>query len=530
MEIHQIPLINSQLFSKLILDYSNENPDLKELVTDFPSVDSVKKNLEKFSFAYLDRISLSEILTEQYSGFDISETIQKNIQSLKDEKTFTVTTGHQLCLFTGPAYFIYKIISCIKVCEKLNAEIPGSHFVPVYWMATEDHDLEEIDHAFLYGKKIKWEIGGRGRAGDLGTAGTEKALSELKAVLGNSAHAGKINLLFEETYLKHETLGAATRFLVNELFGKLGLLVLDGNSAKLKKLFSSEIKKELLSGKSFHWVTSSAKLLEAKGYSSQVTPREINLFYAGKNSRERIVKEEGRFKVLNTTLAFSEEEILAELEKNPSAFSPNVVLRPLYQQKILPNIIYCGGPGEIAYWVQYKKMFDEENIHFPFLVLRNFVLMLEKSNLEKWSKLGFSIPDFFRSEEELIKDFVKRQSGEVSLAGKKKEVEKLFSELELEAGQTDKTLVSAVAAEKQKTLNAISTLEAKFNRALKQKNETGITQINTLRSKVFPGGVFQERQENFFAFANKYGMELIGELLADLPSALEKSVVSVVVK
>jgi bacillithiol biosynthesis cysteine-adding enzyme BshC len=529
MEPFKIDFKQSNLFSDLFLDYTNEKSALKNFIVDFPSVENIKKHLSSFSFEYLNRDILAEELLRQNSGIIISHETKKNISSLAANNSFTVTTGHQLCLFTGPSFFIYKIISCIKTCAQLNKEIAAKHFVPVYWMASEDHDLEEIDHAFFYGKKIKWEMEGEGRAGEIPLGGIDKVLEELKIILGSSEDSQKIISLFENAYLKNKDLAGAMRFLVNELFGKYGLVIIDGNTKAFKALFKEEIKNEILFQRSFEKVNEASDELEKKDYGVQVTPREINLFYAEKNSRQRIVKKGHLFEVLNTDKTFSEEEILNEIEQNTSAFSPNVVLRPLFQQKILPNIIYCGGPGEIAYWLQYKPFFDSTAIHFPFLLPRNFVCLLDKNNFEKWKALGFEVKDLFLEEEDLIKTFVKKQSGEISLQEKKKKLEEIFYELEKEALQTDKGLSTFVGAEKQKTLNSVDAIESKLNRALKQKHENGINQIVSIRSKVFPGGVFQERQENFFAFVNKKGFGLADEIFEQLESPLEKKEITVFV-
>ncbi|MBC7862437.1 MAG: bacillithiol biosynthesis cysteine-adding enzyme BshC [Bacteroidia bacterium] len=529
MEQFKIDFNASGLFSNLFLDYSDKKTFLENFVVDFPSIENIKRDLGSFKFDYLDRNVLKDELISQNASIKMSGETMNNILLLSKDNSYTVTTGHQLCLFTGPSFFIYKIISCIKTCIELNKEIPGKHFVPVYWMATEDHDLEEIDHAFFYGKKITWKVDGTGRAGEISAKGIEKVLDELRVILGDSENSNKIISLFENSYLKSKNLAGATRFLVNELFGKHGLVILDGNSKALKDLFKEEIKKEIFDPHSFEKVNETSDELEKAGYPVQVVPREINLFYGEKGSRERIIKSGDNFVVVNSDRTFNEAEILKEIDMNSSAFSPNVVLRPLYQQKILPNIIYCGGPGEMAYWLQYKSFFDTTGIHFPFLLPRNFVCLFEKSNLVKWKALGFNEADLFSDEESLIKIYVQKESGVISLEEKKKKVDEFFLELEKETVETDKSLVTFVRAEKQKALNGLDVLEAKLNKFLKQKNENGINQIVSLRAKVFPTGVFQERQENFFAFVNKRGFGLLDEIFDEMESPVGKKEITVFV-
>lgn len=529
MEKIEINLKSSGIFSQLFLDYVSEKKELKNFIIDFPTIENVKKNISNFAFSYLDRKTISQELIEQNKFISVSKLTQKNINSLANNNSFTVCTGHQLCLFTGPAFFIYKIISCIKTCEILNKEMPDYNFVPVYWMASEDHDLKEIDHSFVFGKQLSWEIKGEGRAGDLALDGITKLIFDLAKLLGESENSRKIISLFEKAYAENHNLSQAMRILVNEIFGIYGLVILDGNSSVLKKLFINEMKHEVIESSSFNEVMQSSKALKDLGYITQVTPREINLFYAKKNSRERIVKDGNNFKVLNSQKIFTELEILTEIETNPYDFSPNVVLRPLYQQKILPNIIYCGGPGEIAYWLQYKSFFDNSKIHFPFLLSRNFVLILDKQLMHKWKGLGFLEDDLFLKLDVLSKKLVKFKSGEISMLEKRKKIEAIFEEIINEYSQTDKSIIAFLSAEKQKSINSISVIEAKLNKALKLKNEICINQTNSILSKIFPAGIFQERHESFFSFCNQYGLNILDTIKNEIPSPLSGVVVSIIV-
>ncbi len=516
-------------FSKLFLDYICNSPSLVNFIRDFPSADSILRELKNFKFDYLDRNLLADELTQQYQAIRPGDKVRKNIESLRSENTFTITTGHQLCLFTGPSYFIYKIISCIKMCDELKRKMPEKNFVPVYWMATEDHDLEEIDHANFFGKKIHWNINGKGRAGELPLEGMKECIQELQQILGSSAHTGKIITLFNSALEHSKNLAEFTRYVVNEIFADYGLLIVDGNSQRLKKLFVKEMVQDVTEHTAYAEVIKTSEKLKNSVYEIQVNPREINLFYVEKNLRERIEQKGDEYIVLNTEIKFTREELLKKIEFSPESFSPNVVLRPLFQQKILPNIIYCGGPGEISYWLEYKSFFDKASIHFPFLVPRNFNVMLSESNFGKWKELGFDEKDFFKPENELINQVVKRSSGEISFVKEKEELEKLFIPILSTVEKTDKTLTAFAAAEKQKVMNAISAIESKLNKALRQKNETAINQVKNLRAKVLPDGVLQERSENFFAFTSGYGLTLIDDLAKGLPSPLEEPVVALTI-
>jgi bacillithiol biosynthesis cysteine-adding enzyme BshC len=495
-----VPFEKTNFFSKLFLDYvaDSRNKKLSDFYIYEPSEKGIKDFTNNNPYNDLNRDLLVDELYKQNEDTTLSEFTKQNIHALKNKNTYTVTTGHQLCLATGPAYFVYKIISCINLCERLNTKYPENKFVPVYWMASEDHDFEEVNHVNLFNKKIVWNSEQKGRVGAFNLDGTDVFLTEVKQVLGESEQAEKLNRLLSNAYSRNN-LAHATRYLVNELFGKYGLVILDGDSKALKQAFIPEIKKDVFENAAFKKVTASNELLKQQGYEAQVTPREINFFYADKNLRERIVKEDKGYKVLNTDILFSKEELEKLIDTETEKFSPNVVLRPVYQQKIVPNAVYVGGPGELAYWLQYKAMFEEAKIPFPVLMPRNFIFYLEKNLGQKIQKLNLAAQDFFTEKDKLIKRYALGQQP-FSLEKEKEELKNIYDKVRAEISKADKTLEAASEAELQKNLKSLETLEQKGIRSIKQKNEQAINQIETSYTRLFPGDVPQERYENFLRF------------------------------
>ncbi|HEX7413765.1 MAG TPA: bacillithiol biosynthesis cysteine-adding enzyme BshC [Bacteroidia bacterium] len=495
-----IPFEKVNFFGKLFLNYVNNKPT--DFFTYQPSAQGIKTFVENNAYSNLNRALLVDELRKQNNGLTLSKATNENINSLQHPTTYTITTGHQLCLATGPAYFIYKILSVINLCEQLNLKTQDSRlkttFVPVYWMASEDHDFEEVNHVHLFTKKITWNTNQKGKVGDFTLEGIETFLAEIKQTLGESEQAEKLNTLLTHAYSK-SNLADANRYLVNELFGKYGLVILDGDSKALKQEFIPEIKKDIFENTSFKTVTASNEKLKQQGYDAQVTPREINIFYTDKNIRERIVKENDVYKVLNTDLHFSKEELEKLIDTETEKFSPNVVLRPMYQQKILPNAAYVGGPGELAYWLQYKAMFDEALIPYPVLVPRNFVFYLDKNLQQKMQKLNLSVEDFFTEKDKLIKNYALAQQP-FSLDKEKKNLRDLYSSIHTEISKVDKTLEAASEAELQKALKGVEALEQKGIRSIKQKNEQAINQIENIYARLFPNGIPQERVENFLRY------------------------------
>lgn len=508
-----LSLNSTSLFSGLFSDYINRVKTAENFYEFHFDKSSFGNFLQKNKFESLDRKILVKVLIQQADSVsNTSELSKSKIALLEKSNTYTVTTGHQLCLFTGPSYFIYKIISAINLAAELQKQFPDKHFVPVYWMASEDHDFDEINHTHVFGKAVVWNSTEKGSVGEFSTKGLQNVIEELKTILGNNENAEYLISVFEKAYLGHNNLADATRYIVNALLGEYGVVILDGNEKELKSLFKEEFKADIFENKSFQLATKTIDELKQLNYNIQVNPREINVFYKDKGLRERIEFANDKYNVVNTDIHFAKEELAQLIENSPEKLSPNVVLRPLYQQKILPNIAYVGGPGELAYWLEYKAMFENYNIAFPILSPRHFVMLVDKNTQQKLQKLNFSLTDVFRDGEDLVKQHIKTQHADVHLEKEKELLNQLFSSVLNTVTEIDKTLVGSTEAEKQKALNGLSIIEQKINRALKQKSETDVNQIWSIKGKLFPNNTPQERWDNFSMYYAKYGENYIKEL------------------
>ena len=508
----------SGYFTKLIVDYLDEKPELKSLYNRFPKLENFKGQLEEKAQNYPieNRKQLVSALESQYQGFEISGATKTNISLLPNSKTFTVTTGHQLNLFTGPLYFLYKIVSTINLCSSLKKEYPAYDFIPIYWMATEDHDFEEINHFKFKKAKINWNTESYGPVGRLSTAGLNEVLEVFATELGIGENANYLKELFENSYLKHNNLADATRFLANRLFGDKGLVIVDGDDKTLKQLFIPFVKNELINKTSFQKVTETNSQIETT-YDIQVNPREINLFYIEDNLRERILFENNQFKVNNTELVFSEKGILDLLESNPEKFSPNVILRPLYEEIVLPNLCYIGGGGEIAYWLQLKSIFEANKITFPILLVRNSVLLATEKQIRKADKLNLSWADLFSNQQELFTKKTKEFSKfNLDFSEQKEHLKQQFEKLLQIANQTDKSFIGAVKAQQTKQLKGLENLEKRLLKAEKRVYTEKLEQIILLQNELFPNQGLQERKANFSEFYLDVNGRLIEKLLLEL--------------
>jgi len=498
LKVSEISYQETNKFSNLVLDYLKKDEKLKPFVNHFPTLENFEKQITEKKTHSINRVVLVDVLSKQNASLFLSKKSKLNIESLKENSTFTVTTGHQLCLFTGPIYFIYKIISTINLAEQLEEKYPNNNFVPVFWMATEDHDFQEINHIHLFGKKITWDSKQSGAVGRMHLDGFEGLLTELKSVLGNSENADKLISLFEKSYLTNDNLADATRYLVNELFGKYGLVILDGDEKRLKEQFISTIKKDVLE-QGFEKSITKCSVDLVNNYKAQAFVRTINFFKLSEGKRE-LIKDK-----------ITEKEI----QNNPASFSPNVLLRPLYQETILPNIAYIGGGAEVAYWMQLKTAFHQENIPFPILILRNSVLFMDNKQNQKRQDLGFTINDLFLEEHQLQKKFVlNKNDTAISLHEEIDAFESIY--LSIIAKTNDVGLQNSIMSQQQKQLKYFKQLEDKSLRLAKQKNESSLNQINKLKKQLFPNNSLQERYDNFIPFYLKGGDNFIEILKENL--------------
>ncbi|RDI11129.1 bacillithiol biosynthesis cysteine-adding enzyme BshC [Flavobacterium sp. AG291] len=504
---------SSGYFTPIINDYLNQKDTLKPLYNRFPTLENFKLQIEEkqanYSTAF--RETLVNALNRQYKETNTSAYTQQNIKLLAGNDTFTVTTGHQLNLFTGPLYFLYKIVSAINLSRQLKEAYPDKNFVPVYWMATEDHDFEEINYFNFRDKKIKWTKESTGPVGRLSTEGLTAVLDVFEKELGIGQNANWLKELFENAYLKHSNLADATRYLANELFASEGLVIIDGDDSEIKRLFAPHVKEELLKQTSHQKVAETALLL--KDYSIQVNPREINLFYIEDNIRERIILQDGIYHINNTELKFSEAEILALLESNPEKFSPNVIMRPLYEEVILPNLCYIGGGGEIAYWLELKSYFNSANVTFPILLLRNSVLLATQKQADKLDKLDLTWADVFSKQQQLINKRVQSFSEfKLDFSAQKEFLREQFENLNAIATKTDASFTGAVKAQELKQLKGLENLEKRLLKAEKRNHAEQLERITQIQNELFPNQSLQERKANF----SEFYLEFDGKLLAEL--------------
>ncbi len=522
----RIGFSETNYFSKIINDFISANTLLQPLVQDFVNFENLEKQINLKSETEIDRVALVNALKESYSNVNLTEQENVNIECLILPNTFTITTAHQPNIFTGHLYFIYKIAHTIKLAAELKNKFSNYNFVPIFYMGSEDADLEELGHINIDGEKWEWKTQQTGAVGRmLIDENFILLLQKIKGRFANEQFGNEITSALQECYTLQKTLQQATLEFVHFLFGKYGLLTLIADNKILKQNFIPILKDEILNQKSDEAVKKTSNIL-LQNYKVQAHSRAINIFYLKDNIRERIEKmEDGNFEVINTSIRFSEAELIFEIENFPERFSPNVILRGLFQEMILPNIAFIGGGGEIAYWLQLKNVFEVNNILFPILVLRNSFLLQTKQQLITWIQLGFNTKELFENINTLENSYTKRiTTNNLSSKEALKDFENIYFSLKEKATNIDVTLTKHIAALQAKHLKRIAQLDAKFLRAEKRKHSEQLQHLRKIKLQLFPNNSLQERYENIIPYFAKYGANFI-EIIMDASLTLEQEFV-----
>lgn len=516
MEVHRINFNEIKALSRRDKVYRNNPEEFKDFFSYMPDWDGFRQAIADRNNYKVDRELLHRVVSDHYSNQAIHPKQAANIDFLREERCFTVVTAHQPSLLTGPLYYIYKIFSAINLAEELSRRFPDNRFVPIFISGSEDHDFAEVNHLHLFGKKIEWNSTFGGPVGRYPVDSLQSVIDEVSAVFGNSPYAGEL------TKIVSTALQGSTRYndfvfkLVNQIFDSYGVVVLNMDDARLKNAFKHVMKKELIEHPSGEIIKRCQERWEKLGYSNQAHARDINLFYMEDGLRERIIATENGFAINNTELTFTQDQLLQLLEDNPEKFSPNVVIRPLYEEAILPNLAYIGGGGELAYWLERKEQFEYFGIFFPVLVRRDSLMWLSSAQINVLEKLQMNWKDLLLEEDSLVDKYIRQAvTFDISLEEEAAAIEAIFQSIKSKAYGADKTLEAFVDAEKVKMVKVVEHIEQRIKRALKKNEETAVNQLKNLKSKLFPNHGLQERHDNFIQFYLTLGPAFMDILKAE---------------
>ena len=473
---------------------------------------------------------LHKIIQEQYKDFKLSKQTQLNIDNLTSEKCITVLTGQQLGILGGPLYSFYKTITAIKLANSLKEKFDNYKFVPVFWLAGDDHDFEEIRSINILNKEnivqsIRYDDAkpdelNRGSVGNLKLKkGIQSFLSELKSSLRETEFSDELFVFLNSIYKEGITFKDAFRKLLFKLFDEYGLIIFDPQDIEVKKILSPLFQKEVLDYRiqSKELVEVSAELEEV--YHAQVKVKPINLFVNEKDGRYLLEPVEDKFRLKGKRKTFTEEEILERIQNHPDDFSPNVLLRPVCQDYLFPTAFYVGGPSEVSYFAQAGTLYDFYKIPRPFVYPRSSLTIIEKPIQKIITKYNLNYYDIFIGKD-LLNRKIMGELAEINLEdlfeNSKNEIDAVMDNLREKLFAIDPTLNDSVLKTRDKVFQSFNSLKAKSDAAQKRQHNDSFRQIKKLRNFVFPLEDLQERELNFVYFANKYGLDFVKLIFNEL--------------
>lgn len=511
----ELPFNSDLVFSSWLQRLAEKDHALKPFIAGFNTIEFAKKLIENKTYPPHFRKVLCQSLTTQYNQIAIGEAERKSLNALTNENTFTVTTGHQLSFAGGPLYFILKAIHTISLAKEIENKL-GVAVVPIFWMADEDHDFNEINHLHFFNSKIGAQDLDLNKipTGNFNTSVFEEAIKLIEEKWGSNQQ--EIITEIKKIYTSTTNLTVATRKLIHFLFGRYGMLAVSANDVELKKLATDLFQKELKEQFIFSQVNESSNNLVAQQIipenKLQAKARALNFFYFNDGLRNKVDIENGKV-ILGNGKEFLISEFENLLKSNPENVSPNVFFRPLYQELILPNIAYIGGGAEVSYWLQLSKSFGAAAIQMPMIIQRNSVLPIERKLYDKFLTFGFAAQDLLKTSGELVKIFLEKNSEDISLENQKLELANLFVQILEQAKLVDVTLQGTVEAEKVKSIAGLNNLEQKINKAQKLKFEQQIKQIQKASERIKPQGVLNERVDSGIQYLSRNGFYFLDQLL-----------------
>jgi bacillithiol biosynthesis cysteine-adding enzyme BshC len=496
MPIQSIKRSEVAAFSEFSVAFSDQEQFASVLNRPFVSLESLTAQAREKKQAYSSKHR--EVLVHELElqlAQKLSESQRKNLDLLRLEDTFTITTGHQLTLFGGPMYLVYKVLHVVKLTEMWNKSQSEFKAVPVFWMASEDHDLDEVRSTHLFGKKFIWETDQTGAVGRMKTTGLTEVLESFKELFAGKDAEIEALLKLESAYYA----GFNQAFL-SSLFAEFGVLVIQPDSAALKELFLPVMKREMEENCSFPAVSKMNAVLAKMGWEPQAQARVINLFHLSEGKRSRIEKSGDSFKMNDAH--WSAEELLKTVHNHPEQFSPNVILRPVYQETILPNLAYIGGGGEMAYWVQLKYVFAAHETVYPLIQQRNSLHVIDAGMQKRMEKLDFAVQDYFLAVDTLKKRFISENSAEeVDMTYVYDAFEQFKKSLIEKTSSVAQALENMAEAESVKMFKQLEQIESKLVKHVKQGHEQALKSIEFICERFLPENTLQERYFHWLHFA-----------------------------
>ena len=519
-------------FTRLYGDFINNFQQVKRFYRfDFRSLKSFRTAAEERSALYTHRELLADVLREQNLDFGSSEKTMSNIELLRQKNTVAIVTGQQVGLFGGPLYTWYKIVTAIKLAHSLHEQLPEFSFVPIFWLEGEDHDFEEVNHINILNsdfQPVKLEYYPKGKRGqkNLSAVGNvtideniEMVVGELTKTLVPTEFKKDVVEKLQHSYAAGTTFNKAFASYINLLTKDQGLIFIDANNRRLKDLVKPIFLKEIeeYPRVSQLIIQQSAELEEH--YHAQIKTKAMNVFLFHQGGRYMLEPRENDFSLRGSRQHFTKDELLALIQESPESVSPNVALRPVCQDTLLPTVAYIAGPSEVAYFAQLRQVYEYFGCPYPVIYPRASATIVEEKQLKILDKYQIGLPELFENPGKISKkvvDMVAEVKIDEMFTESSNQLNDTLNELKFGLNYIDPTLLGSLETAREKIEATMHILKEKAGEAQQRKHEIAIRQIQKVQNILLPHENFQERELNLSYFMNKYGSDFPAWLANEL--------------
>ncbi len=524
-------------YNSIFLDYINNFEKLASFFeSDYRAKEDYLNTIRNKQENYLrdkdfTRDTIADILKKQNEFFNSSGKTFENIELLRKDNTYAIVTGQQLGMLTGNYYTVIKALNSIQLAERLSIQYPEYNFIPIFWLEADDHDFLEVNHINIFNQEnqivgIKYFENGVEEEKYLKPVGSllfdetiQQFKNELRSSLQDTDFKESILNYVDESYKQGESfITAFTRFM-NKIIKDSGLIFINPTDKDFKRILIPVFEKELNTYPASCEIAVDTSAKIERNYEPQVKPRPINIFYIHNSNRYLVEpRPEEIFALKNSRKKFSKSELFDILYSSPERFSSNVMLRPICQDYLLPTIAYIGGPSEVAYFAQFKGVYEFFNIKMPVIYPRTSATLLESKVKNFLTKYALKFEELFDAKQ--VSEKLLRQMGNVN-------VDELFDryvdelnalgyDFEKEIEKIDKNLINSFKNKSERYIDTVNMLKGKFVDSQITQNKASIEKLRSVMRNVNPDENLQERFINIVYFLNKYSLELIGYLKDNL--------------
>lgn len=512
-------------FSKLFKTYINDYRQLSDFYAGNPfDEDAVAEKIDNFQFAG-DRQQSVEILSSFNEDFDVHQAALDNVDRLRDNEALAIVTGQQMGVYGGPLYTILKTVSTIHIAKQLEQKYDRP-VVPIFWLADEDHDYDEIrglnvlendevTHFELPSKETPHHTVAEMSIPEEIT----EMRTELRESLYNTDFSDALWELLDTAFKPGNTFFDGFGQFISKLFSRHGLVLAGSNQPDVKQLTGDFLKRSIASADKVRQSLEKQTSLLSENYHQQVTLYDSNLFYLDEQTGRTKISRNSNGWHITENEQWDTEQLIAEIDKRPEKFSPNVFMRPILQDALLPTLGYVAGPGETAYFGQMKSMYSCFNLEMPIIFPRLSATLIEPAIDRIIHELPFEFHEYGNRIEDLESNYVEQTEQhdlEAIFEGWKQDIEKIAEPRKDTISDIDPTLEGAVEKTTSRYFGELDKLKGKVYRSVKKQDDIQLKRIRRIKANLFPGDGLQERTIAALFFMNKYGVDMWDKLLDTL--------------